>query len=86
MFTTLYLQPVAYHRDAPERLLLTDEAGAWFLWFGDERGLTDVPDLLAQWVLGRSEMISLSGDLMWFDVSSLPVVPVPTEPAGHPPS
>lgn len=75
MFTSLYLRPVAHHRDAPERLLLKDETGAWFLWFGDGSELIDVSDQLASWILNRPEMTSFGGQDLWFEHSSLPVAP-----------
>ncbi len=73
MFMTTYLRPIAHHRDAPERLLLKDEAGVWFLWQGDGSELVDVSDQLALWILTRPEMVALSGPYMWFAPSSLPV-------------
>jgi len=73
VFTTTYLRPIAHHRDAPERLLLKDETGAWFLWYGDGSELIDVSDELATWILERPEMIALGGHYMWFEHSSLPV-------------
>lgn len=78
MITSLYLWPVAQHRDASERLLLMDEAGAWFLWFGDGSDLVETSADLAQWILKRPEMVMLGEDLVWFEHSSLPVG------SGHP--
>ncbi len=75
VFSTTYLRPIAHHRDATERLLLKDEAGAWFLWHGDGSELIDVSDQLAGWILTRPEMVALSGPVMWFAPSSLPVAP-----------
>ncbi len=73
MITPSYLWPIAHHRDAPERLLLRNESGTWFLWFGDGTELVDIPDDLVHWILDRPEMVMLGEDLVWFEHSSLPV-------------
>lgn len=88
MFDTVYVCPVACHRDVSERLLLTDPDGSWFLWMGDETvaELIDVPCGLAWWLAARPEMKVLEHPEMWFDVASLPVIPVSAgqdRPAGH---
>lgn len=85
---SVYVCPVACHRDVSERLLVRDPDGSWFLWMGDETAaeLVDVPHRLARWIAARPEMVPFGPQAMWFDVSSLPVTPVPTEHAGHPPS
>jgi hypothetical protein len=78
MFDTTYVCPVACHRDIPERLLLTDLHGSWFLWMGDNAATapTDVPRELAGWIAGRPEMTALEDPVMWFEISSLPVTSV----------
>ncbi len=73
MMTSSFLCPVAQHRDAPERLVLRDDTGTWFLWFGDGTDLVNMPDPLVHWILGRPEIVMLGEDMMWFDHSSLPV-------------
>lgn len=72
MFPTTYVRPVAYHRFATDRLLLKDEAGNWYLWPGDESGLVEIEQPLAQWIYQRPEIYPVSGPAMWFDVDSLP--------------
>lgn len=85
MFDIAYVCPMACHRDIPERLLLTDLNGSWFLWMGDEAAMEplDVPPELADWIAGRPEMTALEDPVMWFDVSSLPVTSVSAGQAGH---
>ena len=69
-----YMQPVACHRERPEQLVLRDERGAWFLWFGDTREqLVDIPAELAMWMIDRAEMQRLPSPLMWFEPAALPV-------------
>jgi hypothetical protein len=73
MITSSFLWPVAQHRHAPERLVLRNDVGTWFLWFGDGTDLVDMPDALVHWILARPEMVMLGEDMMWFEHSSLPV-------------
>ncbi|CAA9579050.1 MAG: hypothetical protein AVDCRST_MAG87-3144 [uncultured Thermomicrobiales bacterium] len=73
MITSSYLWPVAQHRDAPERLVLRDDSGTWFLWFGDGSDLVGMPEALVIWILARPETVMLGEDVMWFELSSLPV-------------
>ena len=75
MSPTKYVQPVAHHQDVPERLLLRDEGGQWFLWMGDGRDLEAIPTGLAIWMLDRPEMRLLGRPHMWFEVSCLPLDP-----------
>lgn len=68
-----YVQPHAAHRTHPERLLVRDTGGDWFLWFGDGRGTVSITDELATWMLARPEMNRLTAPLHWFDIESLPL-------------
>lgn len=85
MVDTVYVCPVACHRDISERLLLIDPEGSWFLWMGDDTAPDPiaVPQALAVWITGRPEMVALGTPPMWFAVSSLPMTPVSTEAMGH---
>ncbi len=74
MMIPAYMQPVAYHRDHAYRLLLQNEAGAWFLWQGDAMSrLQEIDHTLARWIYERPEIYPMPGPAMWFDVSDLPV-------------
>ena len=68
-----YMQPHASHIVHPERLLMKDTQGAWYLWFGDGQGLISVDDELATFILDRPEMIRMYAPLHWFDIESLPL-------------
>lgn len=88
MFNTMYVCPVACHRDVSERLLLKGLEGSWFLWMGDEAVMEpiEVPRRFAGWIARRPEMKVLAHPVMWFDVSSLPVTSVSAgqgRQAGH---
>lgn len=68
-----YIQPNAFHREAPERLILRDEPGNWYLWFGDTAtGLTEIPETLARWMMARPEMDLMPTPRMWFEPDALP--------------
>ena len=54
-----YMQPHASHIVHPERLLMKDMQGAWYLWFGDGQDTIAVTDELAAFILDRPEMIRL---------------------------
>jgi hypothetical protein len=73
MLSATYLQPVAYHRSHPHRLLLKDEAGLWYTWRGDDSGLVEIEPGLAQWIYRRPEIYPVSGPAMWFEAEALPV-------------
>jgi len=91
MLKTVYVCPVASHREVPERLLVRDPDDAWFLWMGDREtpGLVEIPQRLAGWIARHPHMAPVASlgeaPRMWFDVSSLPVMPVATD-AGRPSS
>jgi hypothetical protein len=68
-----YVQPTASHRQHPERLLLRDDEGQCYLWFGDGREMEAVPASLAAWICDRPEMYQLQAPLLWFDRESLPM-------------
>jgi hypothetical protein len=68
-----YVQPIASHLQFPERLLLRDNMGQCYLWFGDGRDMETIPASLAEWLISRTEMISLHSPMLWFDTSSLPM-------------
>ena len=68
-----YMQPHASHIVHPERLLMKDIEGAWYLWFGDGQDLISVTDELASFILDRPEMIRMHAPLHWFDVECLPL-------------
>lgn len=68
-----YVQPVASHRQIPERLLLRDNAGQCYIWFGDGRDMETIPVPVAEWMLSRPEVAQLHSPMLWFDVSSLPL-------------
>lgn len=68
-----YVQPVASHRQHPERLLLRDSLGEWFIWFGDGREIETIPAPTAMWMASRPEMYQLQSPMLWFDPSTLPV-------------
>jgi hypothetical protein len=68
-----YMQPHASHIVHPERLLMQDMQGAWYLWFGDDQGPIAVGHELARWILERPEMIRMHAPLHWFDLESLPL-------------
>ena len=72
MYPATYLQPVAYHRFATDRLLLKDESESWYLWTGESAGLVQIEHALAQWIYRRPEIFPVSGPAMWFDIASLP--------------
>lgn len=92
MLDSVYVCPVACHRDVSERLLIMDPDGSWFLWMGDcgIPELIEIPRRLAGWIAVHPHMIRIAplaeAPHMWFDISSLPVTPVPTERAGRSPS
>ncbi|HEU0163787.1 MAG TPA: hypothetical protein VFQ54_02010 [Thermomicrobiales bacterium] len=72
--STYYMQPFAFHREAPERLVVRDEAGRWYLWAGDGSDeIVEVPARLAHWMIDRREMQVLPAPHMWFERDSLPV-------------
>ncbi len=73
MLPVTYVRPVAYHRFAPDRLLLKDESDTWYLWTGDDAGLIEIDHRLAQWMYQRPEIYPVAGPAMWFDVESLPL-------------
>jgi hypothetical protein len=68
-----YVQPHAAHEHHPERLLVQDTGGDWYLWFGDGRGTVAIAGDLARWIIGRPEMKQLHGPLHWFDLEALPL-------------
>jgi hypothetical protein len=72
MFPAPYVRPVAYHRFAPDYLLLKDESERWYLWKGESSELTEIERPLAQWLYQRPEIFPVPGPAMWFDVESLP--------------
>jgi len=82
---TVYVCPVACHREFGERLLVRDPDGAWFLWMGDGGmpELIGVPARLAGWIAYHPSMIPLGVPRMWFDVASLPVAPVAADQSEH---
>src|SRR5699024_4247579 len=54
MIVQRYMQPVAVHRVHPERLLLTDDDGRWFVWIGEpDAGPIGIPVTLASYLLTR---------------------------------
>lgn len=69
-----YLQPVAVHGHHPERAVVRDTAGRWYLWFGDDERTTEVPAEVASWAADQAEMILLDDPLMWFPKDALPTV------------
>jgi hypothetical protein len=77
MFSSpLYVQPYACHRNCPERLIMQDEVGDWYLWSGDsyERDrLVGIPESLALWLIDRQEMDILPAPRMWFEQGALPI-------------
>lgn len=68
-----YVQPIASHQEFPERLLLRDNTGQCFIWFGDGREMEAIPAPLTEWILSRPEMYLLHSPVLWFDTSSLPL-------------
>lgn len=68
-----YVQPVASHCQFPERLLVRDDRGQWFMWFGDGRNIEEIPVQLATWLSHRPEMQLLASPRLWFDDTSLPI-------------
>ena len=70
-----YMQPIAVHRVHDERLLLHDEEGHCFLWAGEpEQGPTEIPQVLAHYLLHRRELLVLAPhQRMWFVVDDLPL-------------
>jgi hypothetical protein len=68
-----YVQPIASHLQFPERLLLRDSMGQYYLWFGDGQDMETIPTSLAEWLVSRSEMALLHSPMLWFDTSSLPL-------------
>ncbi len=73
MLPVTYVRPVAYHRLAQDRLLVKDESESWYLWMGDDAGLIEIDQRLAQWIYQRPEIYPVAGPAMWFDVESLPL-------------
>lgn len=73
MFPSIYLRPVAYHRDETHRLLLQDESGTWYLWMGDGSDLVEIERPLAQWIYRQADIFPMSGPAMWFELDSLPL-------------
>jgi hypothetical protein len=68
-----YVQPLASHRENPERLLVRDQQGSWHLWFGDGQEMTSITEDLASWVFERPEMVRLVEPHHWFDTECLPI-------------
>lgn len=69
-----YFQPVAIHREASERLLLTDDVNQWYLWLGNHDSAPEpIPETLAWYLTGREEIQRLESPRMWFAVDDLPM-------------
>ncbi|MBA2277879.1 MAG: hypothetical protein H0W06_08975 [Chloroflexia bacterium] len=69
-----YVQPVARHRQHPERLLLHDERDHWFLWTGqDGDDPVTIEPALAAWMARRPELFPFPQPLMWFAIDDLPL-------------
>jgi len=68
-----YVQPLASHMEHPERLLVRDQQGCWYLWFGDGQEMTGITDDLASWIAERPEMVRLAAPRHWFDIECLPL-------------
>lgn len=74
LFSKIYFQPYAFHRQASERLVLQDESGLWYLWIGEPgNGVIEVPAKLAFWIIARPEMDLMPAPCMWFELDALPV-------------
>ena len=74
MITSMnYVQPISSHCQHPERLLLRNGLGEWFIWFGDGREMETIPVPMAEWMISRPEMHLLQMPMLWFDPSTLPV-------------
>ncbi len=73
MFSTTYVQPVAYHRFDTGRLLVKDESDVWYLWMGEIDGLIEIDRQLARWIYQRPEIYPVAGPAMWFEIDALPV-------------
>ena len=71
-----YLQPMAQHRDHPERLLLRAASGRTFVWFGDEPRAVpeEIEPATAAWLLGQAAIRPLALPV-WLHVGDLPVTP-----------
>lgn len=83
----IYFQPHSFRRPSPERLVLQDESGNWYLWIGEPgNGVVEVPANLAAWTIERLEMELMPIPRMWFELEALPLAPAAPVTPGTPPA
>jgi hypothetical protein len=83
-----YLQPIAQHVDHPERLLLRDGEGRWFVWTGErpEEAPAEIPAATAEWLLTQAGLEVIEGPNVWIHKNDLPLLPIDVLRARqHPP-
>jgi hypothetical protein len=73
-----YLQPVAQHVDHPQRLLLRDGQGRWYVWTGErpEDAPAEIPAETAAWLLTQPGLLPLDAPHVWIHPNDLPLLPV----------
>jgi hypothetical protein len=72
-----YLQPIAQHEDHPERLLLCDGDGHWYVWTGErpEEAPAEIPAATADWLLTQPGLRRIAA-AVWIHPNDLPLLPL----------
>ena len=70
-----YMQPLAQHRNHPERLLLRGADGRVYVWFGDnpDAAPAEIDRAVARWFLQRPDLIRLPTPGIWLHATDLPL-------------
>ena len=78
-----YVRPIARHLIFPERYLLRDGDGRWYVWTGERMGgrPEEIEEATARWLRTRSWILPVPDGSAWVHVDDLPVAPV-SHPSG----
>ncbi|CAA9566354.1 MAG: hypothetical protein AVDCRST_MAG73-4165 [uncultured Thermomicrobiales bacterium] len=70
-----YVQPIAQHRDHPERLLLRGADGRIYVWSGDDPAGSprEIDRAVARWMLAGARLRRIPGPRVWFHAADLPL-------------
>ena len=79
-----YVQPIAQHRDHPERLLLRGANGRAYVWCGDDPAgrPEEIDRAVARWLLAGDQLRRLPGPGVWFHAADLPLADATARLAG----